>query len=396
MAVDRVARLAASPMASPTQRVLFVTGEFPPRIGGIGDHVVRLAAGLTALGLTCDVATESRSADEPAAGVHAVAGRYPLQAAVNTLQIVRRVRPDVIHLHYQAGAYTRPGELLVLARILRLLGRRIRLAVTFHDLLQPYLFPKAGWLREAVVRGLPRSAHAAIYVDELDRRLAAAHGCGEANGRWIPAGPTIEPSADTGTRSSARDRLGLDANDFIVGFFGFRQASKGIGVLAEALRHPELGDARTLLALIGAAAPATNSRRSEPPVPASTFAGVRLVDTGEQPPGTISQWLVACDVIALPFLDGLSARRGSFMNAVAHGVPVISTHPPSLGLVDVGSDESAFVPSGDAAALAAELATIRDSPARRRKLAHGSRAVAARHTWTEIARRTLAAYDGTR
>lgn len=393
MAVDRVAGLAANPLVRPTQKVLFVTGEFPPRIGGVGDHVARLAGGLTAHGLTCFVATESRSADDPAAGIHAVAGRYPLHAVVHTLQIVRRVRPDVIHLHYQAGAFARPGELLVLARALNAPGRTSRLVVTFHDLLQPYLFPKAGPLRRRVVRGLARSAHAAIYVDELDRRQAVAHGYGEANSRWIPAGPTIEPSADTGSRSAARDCLGLEANDFIVGFFGFRQRSKGIGVLADALRRPELGDPRTLLALIGAASPETSSRRSEPPVPASTFAGVRLVDTGEQPPERISRWLVACDVIALPFIDGLSARRGSYMNAVAHGVPVVSTPPPSEGMVDVGADESAFTPSGDAGALAAELAAIRDDPARRRQLAHGSQAIASRHTWFEIARRTLAAYD---
>lgn len=388
-----MAGLAASPIVRPVQRILFVTGEYPPRIGGVGDHVVRLAEGLTAHGLTCFVATESRSADQPDAGIYAVAGRYPLLAVLRTLQIVRRVRPDVVHVHYQAGAFARPGELLLLAWLLKRLGRTHRLVVTFHDILQPYLFPKAGRLREQVVRGLARSAHTAIYVDELDRRRAVAHGYGEANSRWIPAGPTIEPSADSGNRSAARERLGLDATDFIIGFFGFRQASKGVGVLADALRRPELSGPRSLLALIGAASPTTDVRRSEPPVPASTFAGVRLVDTGEQPSDSISRWFVACDVIALPFLDGLSARRGSFMNAVAHGVPVVSTPPPSMGLVDVGADEAAFAPSGDAAALAVELAAIRDDPARRQQLARGSRAIASRHTWFAIARRTLAAYD---
>lgn len=388
-----MAGLAASPIVRPVQRILFVTGEYPPRIGGVGDHVVRLAEGLRAQGVTCFVATESRTVDQPDAGLHAVAGRYPLQAVLRTLQIVRRVRPDVVHVHYQAGAFARPGELLLLAWLLKRLGRTHRLVVTFHDILQPYLFPKAGRLRERVVRGLARSAHTAIYVDELDRRRAVAHGYGEANSRWIPAGPTIEPSSDTGNRSAARERLGLDATDFIIGFFGFRQASKGVGVLADALRRPELSGPRSLLALIGAASPTTDSRRSEPPVPASTFAGVRLVDAGEQPSDRISQWLIACDVIALPFLDGLSARRGSFMNAVAHGVPVVSTPPPSMGLVDVGADEAAFAPSGDAAALAVELAAIRDNPARGQQLVRGSRAIASRHTWSAIAHRTLAAYD---
>lgn len=339
------------------------------------------------------MATESRIGDDPAARVHAVGSRYPLQAVLGTLRIARRVRPDVVHLHYQAGAFARPGELVVLTRLLRGLAGASRQAVTFHDLLQPYLFPKAGSLRRRIVRSLAQSADSAIYVDEMDRRRADARGSGERNSSWIPAGPTIEPPPDVGGRLAAREALGLAREDFIVGFFGFRQHSKGIGVLADALRRPELSGPRTLLALIGAAAPPTGARRAETPAPPQTFDSVRLVDSGAQAPAVISRWLVACDVIALPFLDGLSARRGSYMNAVAHGVPVVTTRPPVAESVAVGADETMFVPSGNAASLAVALAEIRDDPARRRELALGSRAVAARHTWLEIARRTLAAYD---
>ena len=347
---------------------------------------------MAARGSACHVATESRSANDLDARVHAVRSRLPLQAAIDTLRVVRRVRPDVVHLHYQAGAFARPGEMMGLARLLPGMANPSRLAVTFHDLHRPYLFPKAGRLREAMVRGLGRGADTAIYVDESDRHRAVAEGYGEANGHWIPAGPTIEPPANGGDRRAARAALDLDSDAFIVGFFGFRQRSKGIEVLAHAMRRAELAGPHMRLVLIGAAGPPTNSRRAEPPVPPSAFDGLRLVDTGEQRPEAISRWLVACDAIALPFLDGLSARRGSFMNAVAHGVPVVTTAPPVEGTVDVEADEVAFVAAGDAAGLAAALAAIRDDPTRRRQLAAGSLAIAARHTWAEIARRTLAAY----
>ena len=390
--MDRVATLAQEAGVKPTPRILFVTGEYPPRLGGVGDHVVRLAAALAARGSACHVATESRSANDPAAGVHAVGSRLPLQAVVDTLRGVRRVQPDVVHLQYQAGAFARPGEMLGLARLLPRLAGSSRLAVTFHDLQQPYLFPKAGRLREAMVHSLARGADTAIFVDEVDRRRAVAAGSGEANSHWIPAGPTIEPPANGGERGAARAALDLESDAFIVGFVGFRQRSKGIQVLVDAMRRTELAGPGTRLILIGAAGPPTNTRRAEPPVPPSTFDGVRPVETGELPPEAISQWLVACDAIALPFLDGLSARRGSFMNAVAHGVPVVTTAPPAVGTVDVAADEVALVSPGDAAGLATALAGIRDDPARRRQLAQGARAIAARHTWTDIAQRTLAAY----
>ena len=387
-----MATLTPEAGVKPTPRVLFITGEYPPRVGGVGDHVVRLAAALAAHGSVCRVATESRSENDLSAGVHAVRSGLPLQAASDTLRVVRRVRPDVVHLHYQAGAFARPGEMMGLARLLPSLAGSSRLAVTFHDLHRPYLFPKAGRLREALVRSLGRGADTAIYVDEADRRRAVAEGYGEANSHWIPAGPTIEPPAEGGDHGAARADLDLESDAFIVGFFGFRQRSKGVEVLADAMRRAELAGPGMRLVLIGAAGPPTDARRAEPPVPPSTFDDVRLIDTGEQRAEVISQWLVACDVIALPFLDGLSARRGSFMNAVAHGVPVVTTAPPIEGTVDVGADEIAFVAPGDAVGLAAALAEIRDDSARRRQLALGSRAIAARHTWAEIARRTLAAY----
>ena len=391
--MDRVAALGADVGVRPTRRVLFVTGEFPPFVGGVGDHVARLAAALAACGVACDVATESRATSDPAANVYAVANRVPLQALRSTLRLARRLQPDVIHMHYQAGAFARPGELMGLGHALRLAGIPGRLVVTFHDLLQPYLFPKAGWLRARVVFGLARSAHAALYVDELDRRRAVAQVDHEARAFWIPAGPTIEPPAGAGNRCAARAALGLNREDFIVGYFGFRQRSKGVGVLAGALRRPELAGPQTLLALIGAAEPPTNERRAEPAVATHTFDGVRLVDTGVLPPDLISRWLVACDSIALPFLDGLSARRGSFMNAVAHGIPVITTYPPVEGTVDVKADEVGFVAPHDEGGLAEALAGIRDNPRHRQRLTEGAQAIAARHTWSEIARRTLDAYD---
>ena len=81
------------------------------------------------------------------------------------------------------------------------------------------------------------------------------------------------------------------------------------------------------------------------------------------------------------------------MNAVVHGVPVITTLPPDAGTVDVEDGEVGFVEPDDAGALAGALAEIRDNPPRRRQLTEGAQAIASRHTWSAIAGRTLDAYD---
>jgi glycosyltransferase involved in cell wall biosynthesis len=80
------------------------------------------------------------------------------------------------------------------------------------------------------------------------------------------------------------------------------------------------------------------------------------------------------------------------MNAVAHGIPVVTTEPKVDGVVDVAGHEVVFIPRGDVEALVQELASLRNDGAKRDSLAIGSLAVAERHSWSEIARRTREVY----
>ncbi len=376
----------------PSERILFIVGEYPPLVGGVGDHVVKLGAELESMGFSCHVGTESRSKNDSGQRVHGINCSVPFRSVVEIVGLIRRVRPTVVHFHHQAGAYSRPSETMVAMSLLRWTGLVPFLAVTFHDLSEPYLFPKAGRIRAMLLGRLARVADALIYVDELDRRVLRAR-CGDSlNDYWIPAGPTIEPAPDVGNRDLARMDLGLSTDAFIVGYFGFRQPSKGVCVLAEAMRNEDLLQPGTRLALIGASGPGTNPRRAELVVSPDVFREIDVVESGPQSGLGVSRWITACDVIVLPFLDGLSARRGSFMNAVAHGIPVVTTVPKVAGSVNVHEDEVAFIPANDVGALVRTLVEIRDNRARRVQLAEGSRAIAARHTWTEIASQTRVAY----
>ena len=379
-------------MNKATHHVLMVTGEYPPRIGGVGDHALKLRTALETRGLVCQIVTESRSNDNESESVRSIDTRLPFQSVIGALRILREIRPDVLHVQFQAGAFARPGELLavaVLARIFKLVGRVV---VTLHDLNEPYLFPKAGRFRSWFLRQLERAADSVIYVDELDRRWADANRDASVDRFWIPAGPTIEPARQCLDRNSSRMCLNLSSEEFVVGYFGFRQASKGIRVLVEAMHRPGLKEPRVALALIGAAGPSITGSRSEQLVGDSIFSGLNTVQTGAQNPSTISMWLKACDVVALPFLEGLSSRRGSFMNAVAHGIPVVTTEPKVDGVVDVAGHEVIFIPRGNVEALAQELISLRNDRAKRDSLAAGSLAVAERHSWSEIARRTQEVY----
>ncbi len=382
-------------MPAPTRRILFVTAEFPPRRGGISDHVIRLRASLEDLGARTYVATESVPRDCPVDRVYRLAPNPWSRQILNVLRLTKRTRSDVVHIQFQAGAFDSVLQAALMPWALRLGCFRGLVVVTFHDLAEPYLFPRAGPIRRRAVDLLRGWADVCIYVDAYDR----ARVCARIPGEWrrsqvIPAGPTIEPPPSLGTREDARRALGLPADTFIVGFFGFRQAGKGLEVLAAAMRSPALASRGARLALIGGAGPDSGARRAAAQVPPSTFDAVNVLEPGYLEASEISRWLRACDVAALPYDDGLSTRRGSFMVAVAHGLPVVTTTPVRPDLLDIRHGEVAFTPVRDPVSLAAALVRVREEPDFRCALEAGARAVARRYSWRRIARQTLDAYGG--
>jgi len=380
---------------APTRRILFVTGEYPPRRGGIADYLVRLRTSLEDTGARTYVATEAVPHDAPVDRVFRIAPRPWCRQIVTVMQLAKRTRSDVVHIQFQAGAFESALQAALMPWALRLKGFRGLVVVTFHDLAEPYVFPRAGPIRRWAVDVLRGWADVCIYVDAYDRARVSSRIPGEwRRSQVIPAGPAIEPPPSLGSRAETRSALGLPADDFLVGFFGFRQAGKGLEALAAAMRSPALTGCGARLALVGAAGPRMSPRRAAAQVQQATFAGVDVLEPGYLEPTDVSRWLRACDVAALPYDEGLSTRRGSFMVAAAHGLPVVTTTPVRPDLLDVRHGEVAFTPVRDPESLSAALVRVRDDPDYRSTLEAGSRAVARRYSWRRIARQTLDAYGG--
>ena len=217
------------------------------------------------------------------------------------------------------------------------------------------------------------------------------------NGRVVPIGSNVDRVAlDPSARATVRRRLGADDETFVVGYFGFLNPSKGVPTLLEAFGKLVAGrpERSVRLALIGAETGVSNptdlaQARAVHDAVEQERLGQAIVRTGYLDPPDLSATLLACDAIALPFLDGASARRGTLMAALAHGLPIVSTlpartsplaGPPAFWLgagpaaVAVRDGVSILlVPPDDADALAAALLRLADDPSLRARLAAGRR-----------------------
>jgi glycosyltransferase involved in cell wall biosynthesis len=393
-------------------RIGLVTGEYPPLQGGVGAFTYQLARHLHALGHEIHVITSRaarpappggerpswRSLNEPVAVpygmVHPRARRWRWGDVGMIADLTRRYNLDVLNVQYQAAAFNMRSAAINLAP-LRLRGL-VTVVTTFHDLRVPYLFPRAGALRQTVVRWLARASRGAIATNRPDYDQLRAWGLAAEAARQIPIGSNI-PTRFSGPDivAAVRRQLGLRPADALLGYFGFLHESKGADLLLHALAG--LPD-RVHLVFIGGRTGASDRANNQAFV-AELDALIDRLDLGERVHWTgflddagVSEHLQASDLMVLPYQDGISLRRGTFMAALAHGRPILST-TPAAPLPELRHDDNVWlVPPGDAGALTAGLARLLDDAPLRDRLAAAALETSALFSWEHIAANTAAFY----
>jgi glycosyltransferase involved in cell wall biosynthesis len=377
-----------------TGRVLFISGEYPPMRGGIGDYTEQLVDALAETGWDARVLVDKSAGGNPDPRVLARIPRWDWSLTRRVQQTLRGIEADVIHIQYQTGAFGMHPAVNLLPRRLERRYRR-PIVTTFHDLLPPYLFPKAGRLRSQATRLLALGSDAVIVTNVEDRaalgRLARLAGRVEI----IPIGSNLPP-ADPELVAAARAHLELGPDELAIGFFGFLTAEKGLDLLLEALQR--LGDPRLRLVIVGGGLAETdlaNATYFSRLQAALAQPSVPVTRTGHLPAAEASAVLSATDLIVLPFRSGASLRRGTLIAALLSGVPVLTTDPGVENVLEpfVGGESLWLVPSSDVDALAAGIATLLANPALRRALAVKARAEAEPFEWRSIAGRHVEIYE---
>jgi glycosyltransferase involved in cell wall biosynthesis len=377
-------------------RIGLISGEYPPMQGGVGDFTRVLGRTLVGTGQEIFVLTSQAGTGMDDEGItvsasvdnwnRALPGAVRAWAEDHTL--------DVINLQYQTAAYNMAGMIHVLPR----LAGKTPFAVTFHDLRFPYLFPKAGPLRTRAVLELARGADAAIVTNHEDEeRLIQAGGVQRIS--RIPIGSSIAGDLPARfDRTAWRDRIGVGPDDILIGFFGFLNRSKGIETLLDAIaRLRSVGVEARLLMIGGRTGDSDSTNTAYAQHIDAEIARLGLTDqvlyTGYVEGPEVSAYLSCLDVCALPFEDGASFRRSSFMAAIAHGCAIVATRgfrpPPEL----VHEQNIYLVPPDDARALATALRTVALDGDLRARLQAGADRLHAMFTWERIADQTLALFS---
>jgi glycosyltransferase involved in cell wall biosynthesis len=267
--------------------------------------------------------------------------------------------------------------------------------VTYHDLKPPYLFPKAGPLREWAVRQLAQHSDAIIVTNVEDHVIVRQwRSAGQALPpvHLIPIGSNIPVALPQAfERAAWRAARGYGEAGFVWAYFGFLNESKGGECLFRALaRAPADHHLLMIGDRVGSSDP-TNQAYAAFVERLMVELGVteRVQWTGYVPTEQVSAALRSADIVVLPYRDGISFRRGSLHAALAHGCPIVST-TPRVPIVELREQENVLlVPPSDPEALCQAVVWLQRHPDLRRQIGDGARELAQQFTWERIARRTV-------
>ena len=384
-------------------RIGLITGEYPPMQGGVGAFTHELGTALADLGHEVHVLTRAEAEmDRPLhatsdAGSGSPGSRITLHPAVASwgwrsvrrmMALADRLHLDALNIQYQAAAYDlhpaiNCASLLTPSSALR------PIVVTFHDLNVPYLFPKAGPLRERAVTLLARKADAAIATNRADELELIARRVRRVE--RIPIGSNIAPTLpDDYDRAIWRAGLGITPDEILFGFFGFFNVRKGVETLLRALAA--LDPAYHLLFIGGTVGSSDPTNRAYADLLMALIADLGLSErvhfTGYVPAAEVSAAFAAVDLCILPYADGVSFHHGTLMAALAHGQAIVSTQPP-IEIPELVHGENVWlVPLKSTRALTTAIATLAADAQCRQRLSRGAAELSAQFSWERIAVRT--------
>jgi glycosyltransferase involved in cell wall biosynthesis len=288
---------------------------------------------------------------------------------------------DVINLQFQTAAFDMSPSIHFLPDFIR----DLPVITTFHDLRFPYLFPKAGPLRDWIVMHLARRSAGVIVTNHEDQaRLQHL-----PHQTLIPIGSNMlsSPAKDINIRA----KIGAADDDFVLAYFGLINRSKGLETLLESLSRLNQERIPARLVIIGGVAGSSDSTNAayqmhiEHHINRLNLSDIIYHTDFIEDDAEVGAYLQASDAVVLPFVDGASFRRGSLMAAIHYACPIITTMPRVPVPEFKHGENMLLVPPDDTEALTNTLRQLYISPEIRQYLREGAVQLATHFDWGQIA-----------
>lgn len=368
-------------------RLLALTSEFPPFVGGIGTYAAELARAAAAQGIAVTLATPDYGQDlgaadrrdYPFAVVRYPGGPHRASMLPAKVALTRHLmaRQSFDRVHAMDWSFFLPAALV---------ARHV-----------PRLYSVHGSDIATMSRPSKRAAIAAAGVFRGDMRVLGISAFTLALFRrqfpFVPADKTAVVPLGVGNDWLSfddrpdREALGLPADRLVVATLARLTRRKGhLTALAALNLLPQTLKAKVFYAIVGPDGEPDYRLEVERAMAVSTVPVRRF--SGLDRRGVMAL-CAASDIFCLPGGTEAGLVEGFglvLLEAGALGLPLIAGHHGGVGEIISAGDGGLLVPVGEAQALAGALARLMDDPELRAQLGRAARARAEALTWERCAR----------
>ena len=364
-----------------------VSGSYPPMEDGVGDYTHRFFHELSRQIGEANVSlitTALPDAVDRDPRIHYAIDRWNGRGTLRLTRLLRAQRPDVISVQYQTLGYRRDLGITFFPWLARAALPGTPVVATVHEYTSRT--PKG---RARVLASLAACSRAIVvnhnYIDEIAARLPTHRG----RLVHVPIGSNVTAHPVPPARVRAlREQLGVKRHTPVVAHFGVMRRGKGIETLLEAFAAVRRRRPTARLLLIGYS---DEGFVNEVVLPAIERLGIGdgVSLTGSVTEEELSAYFALASICVQPFQDGVSTRRGSFLAAMEHGMPVITTRPayPIPELRD--GENLRYVDRVDAPALAEAILALLADRTLQRTLGRNILALRTMFSWEEVVRRSI-------
>jgi glycosyltransferase involved in cell wall biosynthesis len=307
--------------------ICLITSRIPPTRCGVGDYTMQLARALLAAGSEVTIVTGDDQKPLRADALPEIRNILPgwgMRGMLRLIDEVRHLKPSMVVVQWVPFLYSRFGvnPWLPLAAIwLSFSGYRVQTMV--HE---PWV-PLTSWQyritgpiqRLLLFMLIFASKRVGVSITAWTRLLQSYFPWRRNDIFWTPVGSNIIPTRRESDRAQLRAQLGISSSALVLAIFSPFGSGKGYDLIESLWQQTASLPMEIHLLVIGATA-----EEAAGILPALA-SDERVRFAGYLEPEGVSQWLQSADILLAPFTDGISARRGSALAAMAHGLPVVTT-----------------------------------------------------------------------
>jgi glycosyltransferase involved in cell wall biosynthesis len=397
-------------------KVLIISAAFPPMRAGEADHTLHLCQHLAARGLDIHVVTTKKNV---------VTNRFPFKVypiihhwmwsdVPRLANFVKHCSPDATLLIYSGWIYNDHPMVTFIPTLFKVLlpGRPFVTQFEIEYISRRFSLPTRAMLKAMRCWGgakntdyfffgtLLRHSDRLIVLSQRHQvRFAEEFPRTSSKSVVIPPPPIMRlcPEHHSAARQRGRSALGVKSEDFLIAYFGYIYANKGLETLLRAFQIVHTQRSNTRLIIIGGSIGLSNNPSYAQEIyELGKTLGVadKVIWTGEYAWDSDegSLYLHAADACVLPFNEGVTLNRSSLAAAASHGLPIVTTKGVFLESPFIHQKNMLLCAPQDPRSLALAIDSLIDNPALWQQLHMGALELAHEwFSWEKAVERTIEA-----